>query len=99
MISIKSESHLKVLREYASKFNYCIVIDKSRANWREKKSKDEIINWCRQSCGREYKDWFCHSGSMKDETVSFFFIDEKRATWFSLMWSNYIDTQQQIRDT
>lgn len=99
MISIKSDSHLAVLNEYASKFKYRIVLDKSVSKWIEKQHRDEILNWTRQTCGKEYKEWFCHSESIKDNHVSFFFIDEKRATWFSLMWSSYIGNQQQIRDS
>ena len=99
MIGITSDSHLAVVQEYVAKFKYKVWLSKKSANWWEKKDRELIVDWTRNSCGKEYKDWFCHVGSVKDPTVVFFFLEESRATWFSLMWSNYIDNQQQIRDT
>lgn len=88
MIGTTSSSHAAVLDEYVAKFKNCIVINKSRSDWVT--NKREILNWTKEICGPEYKNWFCNVGGLKDPNVSFYFIDTKRASWFALRWGDYV---------
>lgn len=93
MIAIKDEGRLGVLEEYLSRFKYSVKISKNKARWLDRKQRAEILGWTRNSCGVEYKDWFAHVGSMQDPLVHFGFINQARANWFALKWSEYVGNE------
>lgn len=92
-MAINDEGRLGVLEEYLDRFKYAVKLSKKKASWYESNSRKEIMSWTRASCGAEYKDWYCYVGGTNDPTVHFAFIQESKANWFALRWSEYIGNE------
>jgi hypothetical protein len=90
MIATTGLNHAEVLEDYLSRFHYQIKIDKRSAGWYEREEKEAIVNWTRDNCGIEYKDWYAWVGGVKDPFVVFAFVTQSRANWFMLRWGEYV---------
>lgn len=73
----------KVVSEYLANFSY-YKIKKDYAQ------REKLYEWCSQSLGEKYKDWFIHEGGKYDKWWSINIRNPKHCTLFSLRWADII---------
>jgi len=73
----------RVVQEYLANFSY-YRIQKNHAQ------KEQLYQWCADTMGEKYKDWFIHEGGKYDKWWSVNIRSPKHATLFGLRWSDII---------
>lgn len=52
--------------------------------------EDELVKWCEDNLGIQYKDWTRYVGHVKDPHTTLSIVDPKWCTVFELRWAHLI---------